>query len=94
VIFGRFSSRAVTHQGWALACRHILRRGCQNDRWSPRQVEKNLKNNAGQDDLEFASTQDPGAAGKADTLCETHLTRARRMTTNGYRYLLAGGAPH
>lgn len=25
---------------------------------------------------------------------ETHLARARWMTTNGYRYLLAGGAPH
>ncbi|CAH2406364.1 conserved hypothetical protein [Mesorhizobium escarrei] len=25
---------------------------------------------------------------------ETHLARARWMTTDGYRYLLAGGAPH
>ncbi|ESX66035.1 hypothetical protein X759_28200 [Mesorhizobium sp. LSHC420B00] len=25
---------------------------------------------------------------------ETHLARARWMTTTGYRYLLAGGAPH
>ncbi|MGX5848057.1 DUF2285 domain-containing protein [Mesorhizobium sp. PL10] len=25
---------------------------------------------------------------------ETHLARARWMTTNGYKYLLAGGAPH
>lgn len=25
---------------------------------------------------------------------ETHLARARWMTTSGYRYLLAGGAPH
>ncbi|RWN61470.1 MAG: hypothetical protein EOR99_31165 [Mesorhizobium sp.] len=25
---------------------------------------------------------------------ETHLARARWMTTNGYRYLLARGAPH
>lgn len=25
---------------------------------------------------------------------ETHLTRARWMMTNGYQYLLAGGAPH
>jgi hypothetical protein len=25
---------------------------------------------------------------------ETHLARARWMTTTGYKYLLAGGAPH
>jgi hypothetical protein len=25
---------------------------------------------------------------------ETHLARARWMTTHGYRYLLTGGAPH
>ncbi|MGX5806323.1 DUF2285 domain-containing protein [Bradyrhizobium sp. Arg314] len=25
---------------------------------------------------------------------ETHLARARWMTTNGFKYLLAGGAPH
>ncbi|TIP53678.1 MAG: DUF2285 domain-containing protein, partial [Mesorhizobium sp.] len=25
---------------------------------------------------------------------ETHLARARWMTTHGYKYLLAGGAPH
>lgn len=25
---------------------------------------------------------------------ETHLARARWMTTSGYKYLLAGGAPH
>ncbi|RWM18246.1 MAG: DUF2285 domain-containing protein [Mesorhizobium sp.] len=25
---------------------------------------------------------------------ETHLARARWMTTDGYRHLLAGGAPH
>ncbi|MER9133577.1 DUF2285 domain-containing protein [Mesorhizobium sp. M0768] len=25
---------------------------------------------------------------------ETHLTRARWIATNGYRHLLAGGAPH
>lgn len=32
--------------------------------------------------------------GRAFRLWETHLARARWMTTNGYRYLLAGGAPH
>lgn len=25
---------------------------------------------------------------------ESHLARARWMTTNGYKYLFAGGAPH
>ncbi|RWK83959.1 MAG: DUF2285 domain-containing protein, partial [Mesorhizobium sp.] len=25
---------------------------------------------------------------------ETHLARARWMTTHGYRYLISGGAPH
>ncbi|MGX5805107.1 DUF2285 domain-containing protein [Bradyrhizobium sp. Arg314] len=25
---------------------------------------------------------------------ETHLARAQWMTTNGFKYLLAGGAPH
>ncbi|MBM2716206.1 DUF2285 domain-containing protein [Mesorhizobium caraganae] len=31
---------------------------------------------------------------RAFRVWETHLARARWMATSGYRYLLAGGAPH
>lgn len=31
---------------------------------------------------------------RAHRAWETHLARARWMTTTGYRYLLQGGAPH
>jgi hypothetical protein len=31
---------------------------------------------------------------RAHRAWETHLARARWMTTTGYKYLLAGGAPH
>ncbi|TIT20915.1 MAG: DUF2285 domain-containing protein [Mesorhizobium sp.] len=31
---------------------------------------------------------------RALTAWQTHLARAYWMTTNGYRYLLSGGAPH
>ncbi|RVC21445.1 DUF2285 domain-containing protein, partial [Mesorhizobium sp. M7A.F.Ca.AU.002.02.1.1] len=41
--------------------------------------------------LHIDPEQEPERAFKS---WETHLARARWMTTSGYRYLLAGGAPH
>ncbi|MER9474378.1 DUF2285 domain-containing protein [Mesorhizobium sp. M0563] len=41
--------------------------------------------------LHIDPTKEPDRAFRA---WETHLARARWMTTHGYRYLLAGGAPH
>lgn len=41
--------------------------------------------------LHMDPKQEPERAFKS---WETHLARARWMTTSGYRYLLAGGAPH
>jgi hypothetical protein len=31
---------------------------------------------------------------RAKRFWQSHLARAKRMTTNGYRHLLRGGAPH
>ena len=41
--------------------------------------------------LHIDSQQEPDRARRA---WESHLARARWMTTNGYRHLLQGGAPH
>ncbi|MGX5805281.1 DNA -binding domain-containing protein [Bradyrhizobium sp. Arg314] len=41
--------------------------------------------------LHIDPAKEPERAFKA---WETHLARARWMTTSGYKYLLAGGAPH
>lgn len=41
--------------------------------------------------LHIDASKEPERAFKA---WETHLARARWMTTSGYKYLLAGGAPH
>lgn len=41
--------------------------------------------------LHIDPEQEPERAFKS---WESHLARARWMTTSGYRYLLAGGAPH
>lgn len=41
--------------------------------------------------LHINPDQEPERARRA---WETHLARARWMTTSGYRYLLQGGAPH
>jgi hypothetical protein len=44
-----------------------------------------------QDVLHIDPEKEPEGAFRA---WETHLARARWMTTHGYKYLLAGGAPH
>lgn len=57
---------------------HVVR-----DRWSPGDVEKNLKNTASQDgtDVEIRMPQDPGAAGKADAATKIKLLAGYAVTT-------------
>ncbi len=47
----------------------------RRDRWSPGDVEKNLKNTASQDglDVRIRMPEDPGAAGKSDTATKIKL---------------------
>jgi len=54
----------------------------RRDRWSPGDVEKNLKNTASQDGLEvrIRMPQDPGAAGKADAATKVKLLAGYDVT--------------
>lgn len=54
----------------------------RRDRWSPGDVEKNLKNTASQDGLEvrIRMPEDPGAAGKADAQTKLKLLAGYNVT--------------
>ena len=66
---------------WTVGLRMAYRNGIfyvedvKRDRWSPADVEKNLKNTASQDGLEVRvrMPQDPGAAGKSDAATKVKL---------------------
>lgn len=66
---------------WTVGLRMAHRNGIfyvedvKRDRWSPADVEKNLKNTASQDGLEVRvrMPQDPGAAGKSDAATKVKL---------------------
>ncbi len=58
-------------------------RDVKRDRWSPGDVEKNLKNTATQDgqDVRIRLPEDPGAAGKADAATKIKLLAGYAVTT-------------
>lgn len=86
--FAASTQKAGKQPDWTVGLRMALIDGVfyvenvVRDRWSPGDVEKNLKNTASQDgtDVTIRMPQDPGAAGKADAATKIKLLAGYAVT--------------